>query len=361
MAADERNSSGSSGAERMGQGWPKGPTRFERKFGNATTRVVIALVGIPLVLGAFYLGGWFTTLFVGLMSTGALLELYWMLEKLDIRPYKTIGIITGLLLLLTFAGSDMAWLAKFLYGGQLYPLDCNPEFYAEEVRQEMLLRYVPSLVPMLLVLSAIALLIRGLREDIGTALRNISATMFGMLYVSLGMATVLGVHHAVVDRFATLASRSESDFWMGNAAADPSYMQEAGLMMIMMMFAGIWACDSFAYFGGKAFGRHKLLERVSPKKTWEGAISGAIAAVGACIGMSYLVPGLSWVDGIVIGLIAGVLGQVGDLAESHVKRSCGVKDSSHIIPGHGGILDRFDSLLFVAPVVFIYLMFFVLR
>ncbi|MEP7219062.1 MAG: phosphatidate cytidylyltransferase, partial [Bacteroidota bacterium] len=123
----------------------------------------------------------------------------------------------------------------------------------------------------------------------------------------------------------------------------------------------IWTCDSFAYYAGRSFGKHKLFERVSPKKTWEGAVAGAIGGVAAMIGMQqWFLPYLTVGDAVVIGFIAGVFGQLGDLAESHMKRDAGVKDSSQIIPGHGGIFDRFDSLLFVAPLVYIYLNFIVL-
>lgn len=130
-----------------------------------------------------------------------------------------------------------------------------------------------------------------------------------------------------------------------------------GAVVILVVFAGIWTCDSFAYFGGRAFGKHKLFERVSPKKTWEGAISGGLGGIAACVALAIALDGLLWYDGLLIGLIAGVFGQVGDLAESHLKRACDVKDSSQLIPGHGGVLDRFDSLLFVAPVVYLYMLF----
>jgi phosphatidate cytidylyltransferase len=102
--------------------------------------------------------------------------------------------------------------------------------------------------------------------------------------------------------------------------------------------------------------RHKLFPRVSPNKSWEGAVAGFVAAVGAALGAKYLVleyltPGAA----VVIGALVGVFGQLGDLIESLLKRDAGVKDSSHLIPGHGGVFDRFDSLLLVAPLVYLYL------
>jgi phosphatidate cytidylyltransferase len=115
-------------------------------------------------------------------------------------------------------------------------------------------------------------------------------------------------------------------------------------------------CDSAAYFVGRAFGRHTLFERVSPKKTWEGAIAGFFFAVGAFLLARFLVlPYLSVSDALICGTIVGLFGQIGDLAESLLKRDAGVKDSSQLIPGHGGVLDRFDSIMFVAPLIFLYL------
>ena len=121
---------------------------------------------------------------------------------------------------------------------------------------------------------------------------------------------------------------------------------------VLTIYAVIWAGDSAAYYGGRAFGRHPLAPRVSPKKTVEGAISGLLASViaGAAVGSWRL--GLPWPTMAVISAATAVAGQIGDLAESALKRSAGVKDSSSILPGHGGILDRLDSLLFAVPVFF---------
>jgi phosphatidate cytidylyltransferase len=127
-----------------------------------------------------------------------------------------------------------------------------------------------------------------------------------------------------------------------------------------VVFASIWVCDSAAYFAGRAFGRHRLFERVSPKKSWEGAVAGFVGAVAAfVVGKVIALPYLGLAEAVFCGVIVGVFGQVGDLAESLLKRDAGVKDSSSLIPGHGGILDRFDSLMFVSPLLFFYLDFIV--
>ena len=108
-------------------------------------------------------------------------------------------------------------------------------------------------------------------------------------------------------------------------------------------------------------GRHKLFVRVSPNKTWEGAVWGFIAAVATMIiAQKLILPYLRLHQAIIIGMIIGVFGQIGDLVESLFKRDAGVKDSSSIIPGHGGVLDRFDSLIFVSPILYLYIDFVVL-
>ncbi len=126
-------------------------------------------------------------------------------------------------------------------------------------------------------------------------------------------------------------------------------------MFIISILVTIWVCDSAAYFVGKSIGKHKMSKLVSPNKTWEGAIAGFMFAVAIAVASKYLVlPNLSIKMALGTGVIVGTIGQAGDFVESLFKRDAGVKDSSHLIPGHGGVFDRFDSLLFSAP--FIYLM-----
>lgn len=126
---------------------------------------------------------------------------------------------------------------------------------------------------------------------------------------------------------------------------------------VFVLFILIWLSDSVAYFIGKYLGKHKLT-RISPNKTIEGTISGVISAVICSLILSRIYPDiLTILDGLIIGLIVGIFGVVGDIFESLIKRYSEVKDSSAIIPGHGGVLDRFDSLIFVTPIIFIYLHF----
>ena len=131
--------------------------------------------------------------------------------------------------------------------------------------------------------------------------------------------------------------------------------------IIIGLFIIIWTNDTFAYIVGKSIGKNKLFERISPKKTIEGFVGGVVFAVfaGYLISKLYIRPNpnfseksiLIWT---IIALLAGVFGTIGDLIESKFKRIAGVKDSGKIMPGHGGILDRLDSVIFVAPIVFLF-------
>lgn len=124
--------------------------------------------------------------------------------------------------------------------------------------------------------------------------------------------------------------------------------------LLLLLFILVWVNDTFAYLSGMALGRHKLWERISPKKTWEGFFGGAIFTVliAAACGWFFrgYFGGLGTVALAVTGLTVSIAGTYGDLIESLIKRTCGVKDSGHLIPGHGGILDRIDSILLVIPV-----------
>jgi phosphatidate cytidylyltransferase len=117
----------------------------------------------------------------------------------------------------------------------------------------------------------------------------------------------------------------------------------------------IWASDVSAYLVGSLIGKHKLYERISPGKTWEGTIGASILTVACSFLIHQLFPELALKHWVVIAVLVSVFGTIGDLVESMFKRQAGIKDSGKIMPGHGGILDRFDSLLFVAPFVYTYL------
>lgn len=180
-----------------------------------------------------------------------------------------------------------------------------------------------SLAGLLLVAS----LLLGLRHADGSATRRTGHLLLGALY--------LGLLPAFLIRMRALPH---------------------GAAALYLTYATVFLCDTAAYGVGRALGRHALWPRVSPRKTWEGAIAGAVASIGAAVACRFLFAGfLSWPAAAGFGLIVGVWGQAGDLVESLWKREAGVKDASALIPGHGGVLDRFDNLHFVAPVLYTYL------
>ncbi|MBM7854427.1 phosphatidate cytidylyltransferase [Desulfohalotomaculum tongense] len=125
-----------------------------------------------------------------------------------------------------------------------------------------------------------------------------------------------------------------------------------GKHWIFIMLVGTWASDTFAYFTGRAFGRHKLTPNLSPKKTWEGAIGGILGSMAAVYIYSILFNPAPPAVLILLGALISISSQVGDLVESALKRQAKIKDSGTIIPGHGGVLDRFDSMLLSAPLVY---------
>ena len=128
--------------------------------------------------------------------------------------------------------------------------------------------------------------------------------------------------------------------------------RELGAMFLITLFFCTWSCDVAAYFVGSNLGRNLLCEKVSPKKTWEGFIGGAAASF-LCGGILALIFSFPPVPLLLMGLLCGIAGQLGDLGESVLKREAGVKDTGSIIPGHGGLLDRFDSILVNATLAFL--------
>ncbi|MBC7485390.1 MAG: phosphatidate cytidylyltransferase, partial [Cytophagaceae bacterium] len=128
---------------------------------------------------------------------------------------------------------------------------------------------------------------------------------------------------------------------------------DAGIVMGILLL--LWANDIGGYIGGVLFGKHKLFERVSPKKTWEGSAGGALFSIGITWACAYFFPSLLWRDWFILSLLIIVFGSIGDLVESLFKRSLSVKDSGNLIPGHGGFLDRFDGLFIASPFLILYL------
>jgi phosphatidate cytidylyltransferase len=131
--------------------------------------------------------------------------------------------------------------------------------------------------------------------------------------------------------------------------------ERLGAQLLVFFLVATWVGDSGAYYIGKNLGRHRMAPRISPKKTWEGLVAGIVTTLLAAAVMKLLFLELAWVHTIALALVLAVTGPLGDLVESQLKRDTGVKDSSALIPGHGGLLDRTDSLFFAAPPALAYL------
>ena len=190
----------------------------------------------------------------------------------------------------------------------------------------------------LFVLLALAVLT--LRSPLEQAVKSLAFSILGLIYLYL---------------FA---------FWIliRQLPAATGYDYASGGHWMVSLFLMVWSCDTAAYFGGKGLGRHKLAPLISPHKTREGAVFGFLGAIFAAVVIHYLFfASLRLTDLLVIALLVAILGQLGDLFESLLKRSAQLKDTSTLIPGHGGVLDRFDSLLFVSPWVYLYLRWFVYK
>lgn len=187
-----------------------------------------------------------------------------------------------------------------------------------------------------------AILLAELRRGAGKqAVGNIAATLLGVIY--------LGWFGSHIELLRELPRAWHLPYALGASFA-------------MLPFFLVWVCDTAAYAVGLAFGRTRLMPDVSPGKSVEGAIAGLVGAVGAAfLARVWFAPYLTALDAAVLGTLVGVLGQLGDLVESLLKRDADAKDTSRIIPGHGGVLDRFDSVLFAAPVTAYYLLFRVLE
>ncbi|MHB8172282.1 MAG: phosphatidate cytidylyltransferase [Thermincolia bacterium] len=136
--------------------------------------------------------------------------------------------------------------------------------------------------------------------------------------------------------------------------------QGQGFHFLLLVIVANWSTDTLAYFTGRALGKHKLAPVISPKKTVEGAIGGVLGGIIATVVFYLVSPQAELIHYVVMGVGIGVLGQLGDLAESVLKRQAGVKDSGNLIPGHGGVLDRFDSILLTAPLAYYYIKVFIL-
>lgn len=266
-----------------------------------TRRLVTAAVGVPVAIACSVVGGIPFLIAVNLVILFGLVEFYRMMEAKGIRPYKTVGVAAGL---------GVSWYVYF-QGGVFSSL------------------FITLVLLIIMVLELF-------RRDGELAVFHISSTILGVFYVAW-----LGSHIILLRQLGE-----------GAPAGD------LGGSFVILALALAWGTDTGAFFVGNLVGKRKLLPRVSPEKSVEGAWGGVATALAAAfIAKATFAAYLTAVDALALGLVAPVAAVLGDLVESLMKRDVRVKDTSHALPGHGGMLDRFDSVLFVAPLVYYYLRF----
>ncbi len=269
-----------------------------KKMSNLTSRVIVSLIGIPLLVALCLIGKIPFFIFVVFIGAVSFYEFSGMLKNKNAFLNKLVGYPAIILIIINEY--------KHIFDYQTF-----------------------------FVLVTLALLGIELFRDRSSAISNIGSTLLGIMYIGFFSASILDVR----------------EFY-----SDSAFTYFQGGYLILAIFVSIWLCDSGAYFIGSAYGLHKLMTRVSPKKSWEGAVAGFVFAVAGMIAFkSFAMDFLSMQNAVALGIIVGIFGQIGDLVESLIKRDANVKDSSALIPGHGGIFDRFDSLLFTAPIVYLYL------
>lgn len=265
------------------------------------TRVLVAIPGVLVALGAIYLGGWYLAALLALCAALTAREMFRMAARKAPRPLEVLGMMGA--------------------AGMVLAAGAAPE--------QGILNPGPAIVLILLamVVATAAIWTHGVE---GEPLLSVAMTVFGA-----GYAALLGF-----------------GLYLRHLPGVDDAMHAGAILLAPVLLT--WVSDTFAYFGGRALGRHKLIPKVSPGKTVEGALS---AVAGTILGGA----AYTWVlgqwatyapeplEGAVFGLVISVAAQTGDLAESLWKRDVGVKDSGTLLPGHGGALDRFDSLLFTLP------------
>ena len=271
---------------------------------NLVQRIAVAVVAIPLVMGVVWLGGWVLAAVLAVLGVLGAQEVYDFARRQSIEPLERTGWLAaaGIPLLAYWAkGSETHWAEPAIYLGAIW----------------------------LMFAMTLAMARRG---PTGRPLASVSITMFGCLYASGMLAFLIAIRHGL------------------NAAQRPG----AYVMLTMFPLVITWVCDTAAMAVGTAVGGPKLAPVLSPKKTHAGAVGGTLGGVIAALALGIFVLnryGWSFTPAqlLLFGLAVSIVGQIGDVAESLFKREVGLKDSSTLIPGHGGVLDRLDSLYFVIP------------
>jgi phosphatidate cytidylyltransferase len=303
---------------------------------NLRLRVIWGVIGAVLLLGSVWFSPWTFGLFFAAVQAVMLWEFYRMMRAGGYAPATWIGVgasavIFGLLHVFIFGYSYYAKLFGWRSGWTIYPpLSALPQAIPNQPAEAWLKLSLHATNASFWLTGAGVLLVLLLLREMALwpkyqqPFANIGATVSGLLYVSLSMAFL-------------------SNLAFGQEGYDPR--------RIFALLFLIWASDIGAYAVGRAIGKHKLAPQISPGKTWEGWAGGFVMTLVVGWAIGYMLPDMPLLHRLVAAGVVAVFAPLGDLAESMLKRSVGVKDSGSIMPGHGGLLDRFDAFLLVLPVL----------
>ena len=290
---------------------------------NLVQRVLFAVIAIPIIVFIVLTKPLAFFLLAVILSGLTVNEYYGLARIKGYSPQVVTGVIFSILITLSFG--------KFRLQSLLAPLGISiisPQF---------------EMLGALIMIGAIIILSIELFRNLPNPIEQTAITFFGAIYIGVGMGSMFGIHE-----YFTIKNTGMDHFDM----LPPGYF-------ILVLLVSIWIGDSAAYFIGKGFGKYKVSERISPGKTWEGAIACFLSCILVWVAAPLVIYKFSSIPlrhCIGIGIITGSIGQFGDFGKSLLKRDAGVKDSSNLIPGHGGVLDRLDSILFAAPAVLLYLL-----
>ena len=292
--------------------------------GELTKRVAVAAIGIPIAVVVLYLGGWALAGLLALIAVLGATEFIRIARQREVFPVPV----------LTVGGAAAFVVIAAL---QPAPVRAAPWFWL-------------LVTALLLFASSAVIWTRGVE---GRPLASGAATLLGAVLTGGTLTYAIFLRNALSLSPYRFESGDLNNVIIGAGA---------GFAVVAFPLAVTWINDTFAYFGGRKFGKHKLIPRVSPGKTREGTIAGLIGSILTAYLYGHFVFEL-WLGlpfGLVAGLIGGVLlsagAVIGDLAESLLKREAGVKDSGTLLPGHGGVLDRFDALYFTLPIAYWFLL-----